>query len=76
MRGVAFICRCNSCSCNRKTLSSSGLRAATAGIECRKDRDVIDETPAACADSDALMAAQRDLVEVVHTLWQVMCVRG
>jgi tRNA-splicing ligase RtcB len=51
-------------------------RAATEGVECRKDRDVIDETPAAYKDIDAVMAAQRDLVEVVHTLKQVVCVKG
>jgi tRNA-splicing ligase RtcB len=51
-------------------------RAATAGVECRKDKDVIDETPAAYKDIDAVMAAQRDLVDVVHTLKQVVCVKG
>src|SRR5204863_4517472 len=42
--------------------------AATAGIECRKDEGVIDETPAAYKEIDQVMAAQRDLVDVVHTL--------
>ena len=51
-------------------------RAATEGVECRKDKDVIDETPAAYKDIDAVMHAQRDLVEVVHTLKQVVCVKG
>jgi tRNA-splicing ligase RtcB len=51
-------------------------RAATEGVECRKDKDVIDETPAAYKDIDAVMAAQADLVEVVHTLKQVVCVKG
>jgi tRNA-splicing ligase RtcB len=51
-------------------------RAATAGVECRKDKDVLDETPAAYKDIDAVMAAQRDLVDVVHTLKQVVCVKG
>jgi tRNA-splicing ligase RtcB len=51
-------------------------RAATDGVECRKDKDVIDETPAAYKDIDAVMHAQRDLVEVVHTLKQVVCVKG
>jgi len=51
-------------------------RAATEGVECRKDEDVIDETPAAYKDIDAVMAAQQDLVEVVHTLKQVVCVKG
>ena len=51
-------------------------RAATEGVECRKDSGVIDETPAAYKDIDAVMAAQQDLVEVVHTLKQVVCVKG
>lgn len=50
--------------------------AATEGIECRKDADVIDETPAAYKDIDAVMAAQQDLVEVRHVLRQVLCVKG
>jgi tRNA-splicing ligase RtcB len=50
--------------------------AATAGIECRKDEDVIDETPMAYKSIDQVMEAQRDLVEVVHTLRQVVCVKG
>jgi tRNA-splicing ligase RtcB (3'-phosphate/5'-hydroxy nucleic acid ligase) len=49
---------------------------ATAHVECRKDRDVIDEIPMAYKDIDAVMQAQRELVEVVHTLRQVVCVKG
>ena len=49
---------------------------ATAGVECRKDADVIDETPLAYKSIDAVMEAQRDLVDVVHTLRQVVCVKG
>ncbi|CAN1600422.1 RtcB family protein [Pseudomonas mediterranea] len=49
---------------------------ATAHVECRKDAAVIDEIPMAYKDIDAVMAAQRDLVEVVHTLRQVVCVKG
>ncbi len=49
---------------------------ATEGVECRKDAEVIDETPAAYKDIDAVMAAQADLVDVVHTLRQVVCVKG
>jgi tRNA-splicing ligase RtcB len=49
---------------------------ATEGVECRKDIDVIDETPAAYKDIDAVMAAQTDLVDIVHTLKQVVCVKG
>jgi len=50
--------------------------AATQGVECRKDADVIDETPAAYKPIEAVMAAQADLVEIVHTLKQVVCVKG
>jgi len=50
--------------------------AATAGVECRKDEEVIDETPRAYKDIDAVMAAQADLVEIVHRLRQVVCVKG
>nr|WP_314542821.1 RtcB family protein [uncultured Massilia sp.] len=49
---------------------------ATMGVECRKDEGVIDEIPMAYKDIDAVMAAQSDLVEVVHTLKQVVCVKG
>ncbi|MEM7249759.1 MAG: RtcB family protein [Acidobacteriota bacterium] len=49
---------------------------ATKGVECRKDAAVIDETPMAYKDIDAVMAAQADLVEVVHELRQVVCVKG
>lgn len=50
--------------------------AATEGIECRKDADVIDETPAAYKPISDVMNAQSDLVEIVHTLRQVVCVKG
>lgn len=50
--------------------------AATSGVECRKDAGVIDETPMAYKDIDLVMAAQSDLVEIVHTLKQVVCVKG
>ena len=49
---------------------------ATQGIECRKDARVLDETPAAYKDIDAVMLAQADLVDIVHTLRQVICVKG
>jgi tRNA-splicing ligase RtcB (3'-phosphate/5'-hydroxy nucleic acid ligase) len=49
---------------------------ATAHVECRKDEGVLDETPGAYKDIDAVMAAQADLVEIVHTLRQVVCVKG
>jgi len=50
--------------------------SATLHVECRKDAGVIDEIPMAYKDIDAVMAAQRSLVEVVHTLRQVVCVKG
>lgn len=50
--------------------------ADTAGVECRKDEGVIDETPKAYKPIEAVMAAQSDLVEIVHTLKQVVCVKG
>jgi tRNA-splicing ligase RtcB len=50
--------------------------AATEGVECRKDEDVIDETPMAYKDIMAVMAAQEDLVDIVYTLKQVLCVKG
>jgi len=49
---------------------------ATEGVECRKDESVLDESPAAYKNIDAVMEAQNDLVEVVHTLKQVLCVKG
>ena len=58
----------------RYTLADHAL--ATQGVECRKDAGVIDEIPHAYKDIDAVMAAQSDLVEVVHTLRQVVCVKG
>ena len=50
--------------------------AATRGVECRKDNDVIDETPMAYKKIEAVMAAQAELVDVVHELRQVLCVKG
>ncbi|PAX07710.1 RtcB family protein [Sphingomonas lenta] len=50
--------------------------AATTGVECRKDEGVIDESPRAYKPIEAVMAAQSDLVEIVHTLKQVVCVKG
>lgn len=49
---------------------------ATRGVECRKEAGVIDEIPMAYKEIDSLMEAQRDLVEAVHTLRQVVCVKG
>lgn len=60
----------------RKVFTVEDHIHATQGVECRKDADVIDETPMAYKDIDAVMAAQSDLVEIVHTLKQVLCVKG
>ncbi|HZY58600.1 MAG TPA: RtcB family protein [Candidatus Binataceae bacterium] len=60
----------------RRRFTLADHEAATAGIECRKDAAVIDETPAAYKPIEAVMAAQNDLVEIVHTLHQVVCVKG
>jgi tRNA-splicing ligase RtcB (3'-phosphate/5'-hydroxy nucleic acid ligase) len=49
---------------------------ATQGVECRKDKDVIDETPRAYKPIEKVMAAQNDLVEIVYTLKQIVCVKG
>jgi tRNA-splicing ligase RtcB (3'-phosphate/5'-hydroxy nucleic acid ligase) len=60
----------------KRKFSLEDHAAATAGVECRKDADVIDETPGAYKPISAVMAAQEDLVEIVHTLKQVVCVKG
>ena len=55
---------------------TADLEAQTAGVVCRKDRGVIDEIPGAYKDIDQVMANQTDLVEPVHVLRQVVCVKG
>lgn len=60
----------------KKLYSVADHVRATEGVECKKDGSVIDETPMAYKDIDAVMAAQSDLVEIVHTLKQVVCVKG
>jgi tRNA-splicing ligase RtcB (3'-phosphate/5'-hydroxy nucleic acid ligase) len=60
----------------RKEISMEQHLQATAHVECRKDSAVIDESPAAYKNIDAVMAAQTDLVEVVHRLHQVVCIKG
>lgn len=60
----------------KKAFTVADHARATAGIECRKDEEVIDETPAAYKPIDAVMHAQRDLVEVLRTLRQIVCVKG
>jgi len=60
----------------KKIVSLEEHKRATADVECRKDESVIDETPSAYKTIEDVMAAQKDLVEVVYTLKQVVCVKG
>jgi tRNA-splicing ligase RtcB len=76
------------CSCSHgagRTMSRSAAKRnitveehiqATEGVECRKDKGMIDESPGAYKSIDDVMASQADLVEIVHTLKQVLCVKG
>jgi tRNA-splicing ligase RtcB len=59
-----------------KTFTLEDHARDTAGVECRKDASVLDETPKAYKSIEAVMAAQADLVEIVHTLKQFLCVKG
>lgn len=58
------------------TFNQQDLIQQTEGIECRKDKAVVDEIPAAYKDIHEVMANQQDLIEVVHTLRQVLCIKG
>jgi tRNA-splicing ligase RtcB len=60
----------------RHRFTEADLVAQTLGVECRKDRAVLDELPQAYKDIDQVMRDQADLVEVVYQLKQVMCVKG
>jgi len=60
----------------RAAFNESDLAAQTTGVECRKDKGVIDEIPGAYKDIDVVMENQKDLVEVVYELKQVLCVKG
>lgn len=60
----------------KKQFNKNDLASQTEGVECRKDKGVIDEIPAAYKDIDQVMADQCDLVDIVHTLKQVVCVKG
>ena len=60
----------------KRRFSTQDMVEQTEGVECRKDKGVVDEIPAAYKDIDAVMAHQRDLVEVVHTLRKIVCVKG
>lgn len=60
----------------KRRFTVEDLKAQTQGVECRKDSDVLDEIPSSYKDIDEVMANQADLIEVVHTLKAVMCVKG
>jgi tRNA-splicing ligase RtcB len=60
----------------KNTYTLDDLIAQTAGVECRKDAEIIDEIPSAYKPIDEVMANQADLVEVVATLKQVVCIKG
>ena len=60
----------------KKQIDLNQLKATTRGVECRKDKTVLDEAPQAYKDIDIVMENQKDLVEVVHRLKQIVCVKG
>ena len=60
----------------RKQFTLRDLKDQTAGVECRKDAGVIDETPRAYKNIDDVMTQQQDLVEIVAELKQIVCVKG
>lgn len=60
----------------KQRFTQKDLVAQTQGVECRKDKSVIDEIPAAYKDIDSVMQNQSDLVEILHTLKQVLCIKG
>ena len=60
----------------KKAFSAEDLKRQTQGVECRKDDGVVDEIPGAYKDIDKVMQNQSDLVDIVHTLKQVVCVKG
>lgn len=60
----------------KKVFTLEDHQKAMVGIEARLDQDVVDETPGAYKDIQAVMEAQRDLVEIVYTLKQVLVVKG
>ena len=60
----------------QKQFTKQDLAAQTQGVICRKDKGVIDEIPSAYKDIDSVMANQTDLVDIVHTLKQILCIKG
>ena len=60
----------------QKAFTLEDLRVQTEGVVCRQDKGVIDEIPGAYKRIEDVMANQTDLTEIVHTLKQVLCVKG
>ncbi|MCF6317884.1 MAG: RtcB family protein [Proteobacteria bacterium] len=60
----------------KRSFNTQDLSEQTLGVECRKDKNMLDEIPAAYKDIDEVMKNQSDLISVVHTLKQVVCVKG
>lgn len=60
----------------RRTFTVKDLEEQTKGVECRKDSAVLDEIPSAYKDIDKVMENQKDLVEIVAKLKQIMCIKG
>jgi tRNA-splicing ligase RtcB len=60
----------------KRRFNTRDLVEQTTGVECRKDKGVVDEIPGAYKDIDVVMQNQSDLVEVIHTLKQVVCIKG
>ena len=60
----------------RAQFNEADLSLQTAGVVCRKDKGVVDEIPGAYKDIDDVMDNQSDLTEILHTLKQVVCVKG
>jgi hypothetical protein len=67
---------CTPFSAAKRRFSQFDFAEQTKGVECRKDGGVLDEIPAAYKDIDTVMENQSDLVDIVHTLKQVLCVKG
>ena len=60
----------------KKEFTAEDLAAQTAGVECRKDAGVVDEIPGAYKEIEQVMENQKDLVEVLYELKQVLCIKG
>jgi tRNA-splicing ligase RtcB len=60
----------------RKKFTLEDILKQTSGVECRKDIGIVDEIPESYKSIDTVMKNQEDLVEIVHTLKQILCIKG